>query len=68
MARKKPPQKSDAPSASEEKLRAVRLEVTEAEHEALRIEAAKQDVSLGELARLAVREYLAAYLAKKPAK
>ena len=45
--------------AAEEKLRAVRLELSEQEHAALRVEAAKQDTSLAQLARVAVREYLA---------
>ena len=40
------------------KLRAVRLELSEDEHAALRIQAAKEDVSLMQLARKAVREYL----------
>lgn len=44
---------------TEEKLRAVRLELSPEEHAALRIEAAKQDMSLMQLARIAVREYLA---------
>jgi predicted HicB family RNase H-like nuclease len=44
--------------AIEMKLRAVRLELSEEEHAALRVEAAKQDVSLMQLARVAVREYL----------
>jgi predicted HicB family RNase H-like nuclease len=42
-----------------DKLRAVRLEISEEEHAILRVEAAKQDKSLSELARIAVREYLA---------
>ena len=42
--------------ATEEKLRAVRLELSEQEHAALRIEAAKQETSL---AWVAVRGYLA---------
>jgi hypothetical protein len=58
MARKQTKGKPDMP-ATEEKLRAVRLELSEEEHAALRIEAAKQDVSLMTLARIAVNEYLA---------
>jgi predicted HicB family RNase H-like nuclease len=57
MAKKRTPPSSKEP-APEKELRAVRLELNDADHEALRIEAAKQDVSLGELARIAVREYL----------
>jgi hypothetical protein len=45
-------------AATEEKLRAVRLELSEPEHAALRMEAARQDTSLAHLARVAVREYL----------
>jgi hypothetical protein len=58
MARKRTSPKPDTPSDPHEKLRAVRLELNDAEHKALRIEAAKQDVTLGDLARIAVREYL----------
>jgi hypothetical protein len=42
----------------EEKLRAVRLELTEDVHKQLRLEAARQDSSLAALARVAVEEYL----------
>jgi predicted HicB family RNase H-like nuclease len=45
-------------NATEEKLRAVRLELTEDVHKLLRLEAAKQDTSLAALARTAVEEYL----------
>jgi predicted HicB family RNase H-like nuclease len=45
-------------TTTEEKLRAVRLEVPPDVHEKLRIEAAKQDTSLAALARIAVEEYL----------
>ena len=45
--------------ATAPKLRAVRLELSEEEHAALRVQAAKEDVSLMQLARKAVREYLA---------
>ena len=41
------------------KLRAVRLELSEEEHASLRVEAAKADMSLMQLARLLVREGLA---------
>jgi hypothetical protein len=58
MARKTTKGKPDM-QATQEKLRAVRLELSEQEHTALRIEAAKQDMSLMRLARVAVREYLA---------
>jgi hypothetical protein len=58
MARKQTTEKPAMP-ATAEKLRAVRLELSEPEHAALRIEAAKQDTSLARLARVAVREYLA---------
>jgi hypothetical protein len=44
--------------ATEEKLRAVRLELSEDVHKLLRLEAAKQDTSLAALARTAVEEYL----------
>jgi hypothetical protein len=40
------------------KLRAVRLEVTESTHTLLRLEAARQDKPLSELARIAVEDYL----------
>jgi hypothetical protein len=60
MARKQAKGNADmSAAATEEKLRAVRLELSEPEHAALRIEAAKQDTSLAHLARVAVREYLA---------
>jgi hypothetical protein len=61
MTRKQAKGKADmnaTPTATEGKLRAVRLELSEPEHAALRIEAAKQDTSLAHLARVAVREYL----------
>jgi hypothetical protein len=44
--------------ATEEKLRAVRLELPEDIHKLLRLEAAKQDTSLAALARIAVEEYV----------
>lgn len=46
MARKKTDE-----AAQEPKLRAVRLELPEDVHRLLRLEAARRDVSLGELAR-----------------
>ena len=45
-------------TATEPKLRAVRLELPENVHTLLRLEAAKQDTSLAALARIAVEEYL----------
>jgi hypothetical protein len=42
----------------ETKLRPVRLELTDEEHRLLRLEAARQDVSLGAMAHTAVVEYL----------
>ncbi len=44
--------------ATEAKLRAVRLELPEDIHKLLRLEAAKRDTSLGELARQFVTEAL----------
>jgi hypothetical protein len=59
MARKQTKGNTDMSTASTvEKLRAVRLELSEPEHAALRVEAARQDTSLAQLARIAVREYL----------
>jgi predicted HicB family RNase H-like nuclease len=57
MARKKTEGKPDMP-ATEEKLRAVRLELPEDVHKLLRLEAARQDASLGELARQYVTDAL----------
>jgi hypothetical protein len=57
MARKQAKGGKDV-NATEEKLRAVRLELPEDVHKLLRLEAAKQDTSLAALARLAVEEYL----------
>jgi hypothetical protein len=57
MARKRIKRKPEMEGTAE-RLRAVRLELSEDEHAALRIEAAKQDLSLMQLARIAVREYL----------
>ena len=45
-------------TATDLKLRAVRLELPEDVHKLLRLEAAKQDTSLAALARIAVEEYL----------
>ena len=63
MVRKRAKEKEDmeavAPKAVAPKLRAVRLELSGEEHAALRIQAAKEDVSLMQLARKAVKEYLA---------
>jgi predicted HicB family RNase H-like nuclease len=58
MGRKREKEKTEM-EATAPKLRAVRLELSEDEHAALRIQAAKEDVSLMQLARKAVREYLA---------
>jgi len=58
MARKRGKEKPDM-EATAERLRAVRLELSEEEHAALRIEAAKQDLSLMQMARMLVREGLA---------
>jgi predicted HicB family RNase H-like nuclease len=57
MARKTTKGEPDMP-ATEEKLRAVRLELPEDVHKLLRREAAEQDKSLGELARQFVTEAL----------
>src|SRR5262245_39913322 len=57
MARKQTKGPSKMP-ATEERLRAVRLELSEQEHAALRIEAAKQDLSLMHMARRLVAEGL----------
>ncbi len=59
MARKQVKDKEDMQAIAQKKLRAVRLELSEDEHASLRIQAAKEDVSLMLLARKAVREYLA---------
>jgi predicted HicB family RNase H-like nuclease len=59
MARKKTEGKPTMPAtAAKEKLRAVKLELPEDVHKLLRLEAAKQDTSLGELARQFVTEAL----------
>ena len=57
MARKQMGEKADM-VITEEKLRAVRLELPEPVHKLLRLEAAKQDTSLAALARTAVEDYL----------
>jgi hypothetical protein len=54
MARKK----TKPMNETAERLRAVRLELSEDEHKLLRREAAERDVSLGELARALVVEGL----------
>lgn len=59
MPPKQPKGKRDMP-ATEVKLRAVRLELPEDVHKLLRLEAAKRDVSLGDLARALVTEGLKA--------
>ena len=58
MGRKKRNVEADMSTAAEATLRAVRLELPEDVHRQLRLEAAKQDVSLGALARIAVEDYL----------
>lgn len=57
MARKQAEGKPEM-IATDEKLRAVRLELPEDVHKLLRLEAAKEDTSLAALARKAVEEYL----------
>lgn len=57
MATKRTKGKTDM-QATEPKMRAVRLELTEDVHKLLRLEAALRDVSLGELAREYVTEAL----------
>ncbi len=66
MAAKRPRGKTKM-EATQEKLRAVRLELPEDVHRLLRLEAAKRDTSLGELARQFVTEALKRP-ASKPAK
>ena len=56
MARKKASPKPMSGASTE--LRAVRLELSEESHRALRLEAAGRDVSLAELARTLVEEGL----------
>jgi hypothetical protein len=46
-------------TTAEKKLRAARFEHSAEEHAALRVEAARQDISQAQLARNAVRESLA---------
>jgi len=57
MPPKQPKGKPDMP-ATEAKLRAVRLELPEDVHKLLRIEAARRDMSLADLARALVTEVL----------
>lgn len=45
-------------NTTEEKLRAVRLELPEDLHAMLRVEAAKEDLNLGQMARVLVAEAL----------
>ena len=56
MARKKPEKKDMPATASETKF--VRLELPIETHRALRLEAARQELSMAQLARIAVEEYL----------
>ncbi len=58
MGRKKKTIEADMGAPADTTLRAVRLELPEETHRLLRLEAAKQDVSLGLLARIAVEDYL----------
>ena len=58
MGRKKSMVSPDMTTDTEGSLRPVRLELPEDVHTLLRLEAARQDVSLGALARTAVEEYL----------
>jgi predicted HicB family RNase H-like nuclease len=58
MGRKRRNPEANMETAAEVGLRAVRLELPEDVHKLLRLEAAKQDVSLGALARIAVEDYL----------
>jgi hypothetical protein len=58
MARKRETKGTPEMPVTEEKLRAVRLELPEDVHKLLRREAAEQDKSLGELARQFVTEAL----------
>jgi hypothetical protein len=59
MARRQSKGKAEmGATATEPKLRAVRLELPEDVHKLLRVEAANQDTSLAALARIAVEEYL----------
>ena len=54
----KRPKKEEEMPATSEKLRAVRLELPEDVHKLLRLEAARRDMSLGDLARVLVSESL----------
>jgi len=67
MARKTTKGKPDMP-ATEQKLRAVRLELPEDVHRLLRRKAADEDKSLGELARQFVTEALKGPVRKGEAK
>jgi len=57
MSRKKSEKKDVPTTASETKF--VRLELPIETHRALRMEAARQELSMAQLARIAVEEYLA---------
>ena len=63
MARKKPRTEDVPVTASETKF--VRLELPRETHRILRIEAAKQEVSMAHLARIAIDEYLARRISRK---
>jgi hypothetical protein len=54
----KRPAKGKPMNAQGAELRAVRLELDAAIHKALRIEAAKEDMSMAALVRMLVQEYL----------
>lgn len=58
MAKQQAKGKQDV-NATEEELKAVRLELPIALHRELRIEAAKRDTHMSALARIAVEEFLA---------
>jgi plasmid stability protein len=58
MARKQPVKGPGDMPATETQLRAVRLELPENAHKLLRLEAAKQDKSLSQMARDIVEGYL----------
>lgn len=65
MPPKKPKGKAEMPATAEE-LRPVRLALPEDVHMLLRLEAARQDMSLGDLARKLVTDALKANKRSKP--
>ena len=58
MAKKRAGVKKMGAAATEEELKAVRLELPPDLHKELRIEAAKRDTHMSALARVAVEEFL----------